>query len=81
MTWNYRLVKLRADTPLGEVFAVCEVYYRPDGTVKAWSEPVTLDGYESPTEILRDLPLMARALSEPVLDEMALPDPDRHHLG
>lgn len=58
---------------MADSYAVCEVYYHPDGTVKAWSEPVTLDGYDSPTEILQDLPLMARALSEPVLDEMALP--------
>lgn len=72
MSWNYRVVRLGWAS--GEFTCqIHEVYYHPDGALRAWSaEPVAPHG-ETPEELCADLARMAAALERPVLEHADLP--------
>lgn len=70
MSWNYRVTRERVEAEEGTTYeyAIREVYYRADGSVKAWSvEPVTARG-DSWRGVVDDLALMGRYLNAHVLD-------------
>jgi hypothetical protein len=62
MTWNYRVMK-RA-----EHYAIYEVFYNEDGTIKGYSaEPVHPRG-ETPDELAEEVTRYAAALEKPALN-------------
>jgi hypothetical protein len=67
MTWSYRTVRY-LDRDRG--FGIHEVYYRPDGTVRAMSvDPVTFGG-DTVDEVCDALEMALRdATRRPVFDE------------
>ena len=78
MTWNYRLCKKYVETsPVTmekeaegfDSFSVREVYYTDDGEPYTYTEPLTLNDYESGEEIRGALEMMLKDVtSRPVLD-------------
>jgi hypothetical protein len=61
MTWNYRVI--RTD----EAFAIHEVFYDSNGEINGWSaDPIAPMG-ETQDELMKDLELIQRALTLPVL--------------
>lgn len=64
-SWNYRIVESKEnDEP---IFSLHEVYYEEDGkTITNWTGPI-LDGFESVSNLLRELVLMGRAGGWPVI--------------
>ena len=70
MSWNYRVMKrkIKGADYEEEFYAIYEVYYEDDGSIKAWTEkPVSIQG-ETLEELKNDLGYYSKALKEPVLD-------------
>jgi hypothetical protein len=71
MGWNYRVMKhIKGDgaPPHGETFyAIHEVYYNDDGTVRGWTEKKVSPCGETPKEFLGSLMLYQGAVIKPVL--------------
>jgi hypothetical protein len=76
--WNYRLMKRAGKN---DWFAVVEVYYRKDGSIRAWTENGVGPCGESAEEAARDYALMAEAFVQPVLDEQVLLDERKGRKG
>jgi hypothetical protein len=68
--WNYRVMRHAAKAANDDDFyAVHEVYYRADGTVKEWTkEPSGSPTGETHEEMSRDLAWIITALTKPTLD-------------
>ena len=65
MTWNYRVMKR------GDQYAIYEVFYNEDGTVKGYSAEPVCPKAETPDDLAAEVVRYAAALSEPALDHDA----------
>lgn len=66
MSWNYRIIRSAHDGSVG----IHEVYY-DDGIPTGWSENPSSPYGETLNELKKEFEMMARALSMPVLREVA----------
>ena len=67
MSWNHRVMRTRE--PDGTYYhAIHEVYYREDGSIKAWTADPVHPGGASLKELHRDLVLFERAFTRHILD-------------
>lgn len=69
MSWNYRIVAMKsvADETFG--YAIHEVFYDDDGTIKGYTEkPVCITG-ESLGDISEALEMMAKATTLPIMED------------
>jgi hypothetical protein len=67
VSWNYRVLKM-ADSDGTEMWAVHEVYYNEDGTIKTWTVNSVAPSGESWDELHRDSANYSRALMQPPID-------------
>lgn len=65
MTWNYRVTRQLTDD--GNIYAIREVYYRADGTIRAWSADPRDPFGETLDEIKTDLIHMVAAFDRPLV--------------
>lgn len=67
MSWNHRV--LRTTDPDGTFgFAIHEVYYHDDGSIKAWTEQPTSPFGETLKELQKDVTMFERAFTRHILD-------------
>ena len=66
MSWNYRVMKKKIRGE--DVFEIHEVYYHPNGGIKAWTENPIIPYGETMEELREDILMQSRALEKPVLD-------------
>lgn len=64
--WNYRVG--RKTGPDDYVYDIYSVYYDKRGAIHAHSSKPARPTGETPTELFRDMQMMAKALREPILD-------------
>ena len=68
MSWNYRLTRRWNTNAEAAIFEIREVYYGDDGSIRGWTDPVTLKG-DSPGDIRTDLELILKdTFDRPVID-------------
>lgn len=70
MSWNYRIMKRVIDGV--DVHEIHEVYYNPDGSIKAWTETSITPTGEDLEELKKDFSHQLLAFDSPVLDYDAL---------
>lgn len=75
MSWNYRVIRrsfISADDTKAYSYAIHEVYYNEDMTIKSWTvDPIDACG-EAIKELKECLECMLLACSKPVLEEIFL---------
>ncbi len=67
MAWNHRVVKI--DTPLGEYFGICEVYYNEEGEPWSRTKDFVSVGGEAVEGLRWTLEHMLKSLDQPVLTD------------
>lgn len=70
MSWNYRIMR-RVICGV-EVHEIHEVYYNPDGSIKAWTESSITPTGENIEELKKDFAQQLLAFDSSVLDYDAL---------
>lgn len=86
MSWNYRVTKTLV--PMGdrevyenhEIFEIREVFYKDDGSIRAWSRDAVKPFGESLAELRDDLVKFDRAIQMPIID-LSGPEPVEIPLG
>lgn len=63
MTWNYRVCKSEIDG-----YGIYEVYYREDGSIRAWSEDAIEPYGETFEELVEDFKYMSGAFAKEVIE-------------
>jgi hypothetical protein len=76
MSWNYRVVKITEDDD--DYFAIHEVYYNEDGSIRVMTESPVPVGGESVDSLRSSLQMMMSCLDKDVLveNEIKFIDPD-----
>jgi hypothetical protein len=69
MTWNYRIMHYRDESPeFGHCFGIHEVYYADDGSEKGWTQDaIALVGHDR-DDLEWRLREMLKAFQRPVLE-------------
>ena len=62
MTWNYRVMKR------GDQYAIYELFYNEDGTVKGYSAEPVYPRAETPDELAEEVTRYIAALDKPALN-------------
>lgn len=77
MSWNYRICKQRIHFTLAgkkrqeTIYSIREVFYGEPGSRRkdsvGWTDPINIDGCESPKVVVKTLEMMLAAQNRPVL--------------
>lgn len=68
MGWNYRV--LRREYKDEPYYAIHEVYYKKNGSIRMWSVNAMDPGGSTPEELADVLRMMQEALKKPILQEV-----------